>query len=89
MKTPAATQTAADTAPVLTIETKKLGELFLPLFRGVERSLYYMDEACLNAFRHPDYEHLNIARHCVSTRVEELAEIITRRGGLLLIGGAA
>lgn len=90
-----ATQPAADTAPVLTIDTKDLRDLFLPSLKRHHISKAYLEDECVKLGRQcnfdmeaPAYGAVLTASCCVGNRLSQLVDIIHRRGGLLLIGGA-
>ena len=79
------------TTPVLTIDTRMLRGLFLPLYREHADSLDFMVRLAQKALgkKSNEYDLVHTARMAVRKEVEKLADEITLRGGLLLIGGAA
>ena len=84
------TESAPDTTdPSLTINTRRLADLFLPAYREEQAALDYMNKACYQSYGKPRFKPLHIARMALQFRLEKTVRTITERGGLLLIGGAA
>lgn len=68
----------------LTIDTKRLGDLWLPAYRDERDALAYMDKACTRALGKRSYEPLQRARMALLFQFEKTVETIHERGGLLL-----
>ena len=83
-----AQQGTSNTTP-LTIDTKRLGDLWLPSEKKEREALDYMDSLCLKNFDKKNHTHLNLARTALQIDYLKTVQVITERGGLLLIGGAA
>ena len=81
------TPTAADHP--LTIDTKRLGDLWLPEYRTYLASVEHMEAACKRAAGKKTHMSLIVARNAVRDELRSIVRNITERGGLLLIGGAA
>lgn len=58
-------------------------------FKKSQASIAYMDKLCAKAWGKLAFDHLNWARAQTKAWHDEIVGAITRRGGLLLIGGAA
>ncbi len=86
--TPPAQQATSSTTP-LTIDTKRLGDLWLPSEKKEREALDYMNSLCLENFDKKNYTHLHLARTALQIDYSKTVQTIAERGGLLLIGGAA
>lgn len=84
----APTTTPAPAAPVLTIDTNRLRDVWLPALREEQASVEYMDKECLKARGKPRFLPLHMARMAITITRDKTVEEIVSRGGLLLIGGA-
>jgi hypothetical protein len=74
--------------PELTINNVELSS-WIDDFRKSQASINYMDKLCAKAWGKSAFDHLNWARAQTKCWHAEIVGAITRRGGLLLIGGAA
>lgn len=88
MQSDTAPTTPAPAAPVLTIDTLRLRDLWLPALRQEQASVEYMDKACLRAIGKPRIWPMHAARMAITRERDETVQHILHRGGLLLIGGA-
>lgn len=83
-----------ESAPVttdrpLTIDTRNLGDLFLPAERKTRASMQFMWDMAVKKARTKNHDYFVYA-HCALEREWcEKVDVITALGGLLLIGGAA
>ena len=81
--------TPAPAAPVLTIHTRRLSDLWLPALQEEQAAVEYMERSSALAVGKPRYKPLLTALMAVTRVRDETVEHIRHRGGLLLIGGAA
>ena len=73
----------------LTINTRSLGDVFLPAERKKRAAMKFMWETAVKKARTKNHDHY-VSAHCALEREwDELVYTITSLGGLLLIGGAA
>ena len=83
-----------ESAPVtpflmLTIDTRNLGDVFLPAERRKRASMKFMWDTAVKKARTKNHDHFVSAYCALEREWDELVYTITSLGGLLLIGGAA
>lgn len=82
-------ETAATTADrPLTIDTNRLGDLWLPEYRTYLASVKYMEAVCKRSAGKKTSMSAIVARNAVCDELLSIVMNIKQRGGLLLIGGA-
>lgn len=73
----------------LTINQKRLGDLFLPSIKDDFQALDWMSKAMrrCKSVESPNFQALSWARVALQNRHENRVKSVCERGGLLLIGG--
>lgn len=77
---------APSAVPVLTIDSRDLGGMWLPAETRESASLSYMEKLSRAAVGKPRYEPLHQARMAIYFQWRETVNFIHRQGGLLHVG---